>query len=134
MTPAATTLALTGVLALALAAPKDRPSGAGITLIVILTLIIALYGVYELSGRQIDDEEERQVSGIPRYYDGWEAMKAHPELSPYSWPCRGCGEPWNAHSDRIIDDPDQCPGSHGYCFDPHPDIALHPDFEEEDDQ
>ena len=58
MTPAATTLALTGVLALALAAPKDRPSGATITLIVILALIIALYGVYELSGRQIDDGED----------------------------------------------------------------------------
>ena len=60
MTPAATTLALTGVLALALAAPKDRPSGAGITLIVILALIVALYGVYELSGRQIDDGEDDQ--------------------------------------------------------------------------
>ena len=60
MTPAATTLALTGVLALALAAPTDRPSGAGITLIVIGALIIALYGVYELGGRQIDDEEDDQ--------------------------------------------------------------------------
>ena len=58
MTPAATTLALTGVLALALAAPTDRPSGAGITLIVIVALIVALYGVYELSGRQIDDGED----------------------------------------------------------------------------
>ena len=57
MTPTATTLALTGVLALALAAPKDRPSGAGITLIVIAALIIALYGVYEMSVRQNDDEE-----------------------------------------------------------------------------
>ena len=60
MTPAATTLALTGVLALALAAPKDRPSGAGITLLVIVALIVALYGVYELSGRQIDDGEDDQ--------------------------------------------------------------------------
>ena len=60
MTPAATTLALTGVLALALAAPKDRPSGAGITLIVIVALIVALYGVYEIGGRQIDDEEDDQ--------------------------------------------------------------------------
>ena len=60
MTPTATTIALTGVLALALAAPKDRPSGAGITLIVILALIIALYGVYDLSGRQIDDGEDDQ--------------------------------------------------------------------------
>ena len=58
MTPAATTLALTGVLALALAAPKDRPSGAGITLLVIVALIVALYGMYELSGRQIDDGED----------------------------------------------------------------------------
>ena len=58
MTPAATTLALTGVLALAIAAPKDRPSGAGITLLVIVALIVALYGVYELSGRQIDDGED----------------------------------------------------------------------------
>ena len=58
MTPAATTIALTGVLALALAAPQDRPSGAGITLIVIVSLIVALYGVYELSGRQIDDDED----------------------------------------------------------------------------
>ena len=58
MTPAATTLALTGVLALALAAPQDRPSGAGITLPVIVALIVALYGVYELSGRQIDDGED----------------------------------------------------------------------------
>ena len=58
MTPTATTLALTGVLALALAAPNDRPSGAGITLIVIVALIVALYGVYELSGRQIDDGED----------------------------------------------------------------------------
>ena len=58
MTPAATTIALTGVLALALAAPKDRPSGAGITLLVIVALIVALYGVYELSGRQIDDGED----------------------------------------------------------------------------
>ena len=58
MTPAATTLALTGVLALALAAPTDRPSGAGITLLVIVALIVALYGVYELSGRQIDDGED----------------------------------------------------------------------------
>ena len=58
MTPAATTLALTGVLALALAAPQDRPSGAGITLLVIVALIVALYGVYELSGRQIDDGED----------------------------------------------------------------------------
>ena len=58
MTPAATTLALTGVLALALAAPQDRPSGAGTTLLVIVALIIALYGVYELSGRQIDDGED----------------------------------------------------------------------------
>ena len=60
MTPAATTIALTGVLALALAAPTDRPSGAGITLTVILALIVALYGVYELGGRQIDDEEDDQ--------------------------------------------------------------------------
>ena len=60
MTPAASTIALTGVLALALAAPTDRPSGAGITLIVIGALIIALYGVYELGGRQIDDEEDDQ--------------------------------------------------------------------------
>ena len=58
MTPAATTLALTGVLALALAAPQDRPSGAGITLLVIVALIVALYGVYEMSGRQIDDGED----------------------------------------------------------------------------
>ena len=58
MTPTATTFALTGVLALALAAPKDRPSGAGIALLVIVALIIALYGVYELSGRQIDDGED----------------------------------------------------------------------------
>ena len=58
MTPTATTLALTGVLALALAAPKDRPSGAGITLIVIMALIIALYGVYETGGRQVDDDED----------------------------------------------------------------------------
>ena len=58
MTPAATTLALTGVLALALAAPTDRPSGAGITLLVIVALIVALYGMYELSGRQIDDGED----------------------------------------------------------------------------
>ena len=58
MTPAATTLALTGVLALALAAPTDRPSGAGITLLVIVALIVALYGVYEMSGRQIDDGED----------------------------------------------------------------------------
>ena len=58
MTPAATTIALTGVLALALAAPQDRPSGAGITLLVIVALIVALYGVYELSGRQIDDGED----------------------------------------------------------------------------
>ena len=57
MTPTATTLALTGVLAMALAAPKDRPSGAGITLIVIMALIIALYGVYEMGGRQVDDDE-----------------------------------------------------------------------------
>ena len=57
MNPTATTLALTGVLAMALAAPKDRPSGAGITLIVIMALIIALYGVYEMNGRQNDDEE-----------------------------------------------------------------------------
>ena len=74
------------------------------------------------------------MSIIPRYYDGWEAMDAHPELSPYSWPCRGCGEPWNGHSDCDCDDPDQCPGSHGYYFDPHPDIDQHPDFDEEDDQ
>lgn len=67
------------------------------------------------------------MSIIPRYYDGWEAMDAHPDLSPYSWPCRGCGEPWNAH-------PDPNPGSHGCCFDPSPDIDQHPDFEEEDDQ
>ena len=60
MTPAATTLALTGVLALALAAPTDRPSGAGITLLAIVALIIALYGMYELSGRQIDDGEDDQ--------------------------------------------------------------------------
>ena len=60
MTPAATTLALTGVLALALAAPTDRPSGAGITLLVIVALIVALYGVYEMSGRQIDDGEDDQ--------------------------------------------------------------------------
>ena len=60
MTPAATTLALTGVLALALAAPTDRPSGAGITLLAIVALIVALYGVYELSGRQIDDGEDDQ--------------------------------------------------------------------------
>ena len=53
-----TTLALTGVLALALAAPTDRPSGAGITLIVIMALIIALYGVYEMGGRQVDDDED----------------------------------------------------------------------------
>ena len=58
MTPAATTIALTGVLALALAAPTDRPSGAGITLLVIVALIVALYGVYEMSGRQIDDGED----------------------------------------------------------------------------
>ena len=58
MNPAATTLALTGVLALALAAPKDRPSGAGITLLAIVALIIALYGVYEMGGRQIDDDED----------------------------------------------------------------------------
>ena len=58
MTPTATTIALTGVLALALAAPKDRPSGAGITLLAIVALIVALYGVYELSGRQIDDGED----------------------------------------------------------------------------
>ena len=57
MNPTATTLALTGVLAMALAAPKDRPSGAGIALIVIVALIIALYGVYEMNGRQNDDEE-----------------------------------------------------------------------------
>ena len=56
MTPAATTIALTGVLALALAAPKDRPSGAGITLIVIVALIIALYGVYESACRRGDDK------------------------------------------------------------------------------
>ena len=43
----ATTLALTGVLALALTAPKDRPSGAGITLIVIVALTLALYAMYE---------------------------------------------------------------------------------------
>ena len=60
MTPAATTIALTGVLALAIAAPQDRPSGAGITLLVIVALIVALYGVYELSGRQIDDGEDDQ--------------------------------------------------------------------------
>ena len=60
MTPAATTLALTGVLALALAAPTDRPSGAGITLLVIVALIVALYGMYEMSGRQIDDGEDDQ--------------------------------------------------------------------------
>ena len=60
MTPAATTLALTGVLALAIAAPTDRPSGAGITLLAIVALIVALYGVYELSGRQIDDGEDDQ--------------------------------------------------------------------------
>ena len=60
MTPAATTIALTGVLALALAAPTDRPSGAGITLLAIVALIIALYGMYELSGRQIDDGEDDQ--------------------------------------------------------------------------
>ena len=58
MTPAATTLALTGVLALALAAPTDRPSGAGITLLVIVALIVALYGVYEMGGRQVDDDED----------------------------------------------------------------------------
>ena len=58
MTPTATSLALTGVLALALAAPQDRPSGAGITLLVIVALIVALYGVYEMSGRQIDDGED----------------------------------------------------------------------------
>ena len=58
MTPTATTLALTGVLALALAAPQDRPSGAGITLLVIVALIVALYGVYELGERQTEDEEE----------------------------------------------------------------------------
>ena len=58
MTPTATTIALTGVLALALAAPTDRPSGAGITLLVIVALIVALYGMYELSGRQIDDGED----------------------------------------------------------------------------
>ena len=58
MTPAATTIALTGVLALALAAPTDRPSGAGITLILIVALVVALYGVYEMSGRQIDDGED----------------------------------------------------------------------------
>ena len=58
MTPTATTIALTGVLALALAAPQDRPSGAGITLLVIVALIVALYGMYELSGRQIDDGED----------------------------------------------------------------------------
>ena len=46
------------ILALGLAAPKDRPSGAGITLIVIVALIVALYGVYELGGRQIDDGED----------------------------------------------------------------------------
>ena len=57
MNPTATTLALTGVLALALAAPKDRPSGVGITLLVIMALIIALYGVYEMGGRQVDDDE-----------------------------------------------------------------------------
>ena len=58
MTPAATTIALTGVLALALAAPTDRPSGAGITLTVILALIVALYGVYESACRQVDDDED----------------------------------------------------------------------------
>ena len=60
MTPTATTIALTGVLALALAAPTDRPSGAGITLLAIVALIVALYGVYEMSGRQIDDGEDDQ--------------------------------------------------------------------------
>ena len=58
MIPTATTIALTGVLALALAAPKDRPSGAGITLIVIVAIIIALYGVYESACRQVDDDED----------------------------------------------------------------------------
>ena len=73
------------------------------------------------------------MSIIPRYADGWAAMDAHPELDPDSWPCRGCGEPRSGHSDRDCDDPDQCPGSHGYYFfDPHPDIDLHPDFEEGD--
>lgn len=60
MTPTATTIALTGVLALALAAPKDRPSGAGITLTVILALIVALYGVYESACRRGDDGEDDQ--------------------------------------------------------------------------
>ena len=52
----AATLAMTGILALAIAAPAR--SGAGITLLVIVALIVALYGVYELSGRQIDDGED----------------------------------------------------------------------------
>ena len=56
MTAPAATIALLGVAALAVAAPAR--SGAGITLLVIVALIVALYGVYELSGRQIDDGED----------------------------------------------------------------------------
>ena len=57
MTAPAATIALAGVLALAAAAPAR--SGAALPLIILTGLIIALYGVYELSGRQIDDGEER---------------------------------------------------------------------------
>ena len=71
------------------------------------------------------------MSVIPRRYaDGWASMDAHPELDPDSWPCRGCGEPWGGHSAYLLDDPDRCPDHPGYYFDPHPDIDLHPNFEE----
>ena len=56
MTAPAATIALLGVAALAVAAPAR--SGAALPLIILTGLIVALYGVYEMSGRQIDDGED----------------------------------------------------------------------------
>ena len=58
MTAPAATIALLGVAALAAAAPAR--SGAALPLIILTGLIIALYGAYELSSRQIDDGEDDQ--------------------------------------------------------------------------
>ena len=72
------------------------------------------------------------MSVIPRYYDGWEAMAAHPELDPEAWPCEHCGCPRSEHFAWRPDIGSPCPSPNGGDFEPHPDIDVHPEFEEGD--
>ena len=63
--------------------------------------------------------------------DGWAQIDAHPELSAESWPCLHCGWPRSDHSAFRPDVGEPCPEQRG-DFEPHPDIDVHPEFEEGD--